>query len=133
MRGCLSVEEVKRAAREPGFTPTRQRELAAAMKKRLADWRQQRKAAGLEGYDRTLDNTTAEWHSAMKALTTTKATTPRGVILKLRYVERGIRDGHNPFDAEVIKSAIADLSRLGLVAGFRGAIEAKRKRNARRS
>jgi hypothetical protein len=124
---CLSVDDVKRAAREADFSRSRQRELIGVMKKRLAEQRRQRKAAGLTSYDRAVERAAQRYHTAMKALATTHATTPAGIILKLRFIAESLTDADGLYEAPIMNSAIADLSRLGLAEGFRDMIRAKRK------
>jgi hypothetical protein len=113
--GCWTVATIRERARPnrvtgwPGLPQKEVAKLIAGLKAKQATWRRERKRAGLTPHERASERANSEYKAAIKALATTRATTLAGVLLKLAYVERGIRDGHNPSDAEVIKSAIADL------------------------
>jgi hypothetical protein len=114
---CLSVEDVKRGAQEAGFSSSRQRELIGVMKKRLAEQRRQCKAAGLTTYERAIERAAERYHTAIKALATTHATTPAGIILKLRFIAESLT---GIYDEPIMNSAIADLKRLAQRGGTIG-------------
>jgi hypothetical protein len=105
----------------PGFAVDRELELTSMMKRRSAEWQRQRKAAGLDPYERAAAQATKCWRTALKALATTRATTVEGVLIKLRFVAKGMSE-HSDFGGEIIRSAIADLTRLGMVEGSREAL-----------
>jgi hypothetical protein len=100
----------------PGFPVDRELELTSMMKRRSAERQRQRKAAGLGPHERAAAQATKYWRTALKALATTRATTVEGVLIKLRFVAKGMSE-HSDFDGEIIKSAVADLTRLWMVEG----------------
>jgi hypothetical protein len=49
----------------------------------------------------------------MQAMADTRATTPVGVILKLKLIALELRDGKTNYGESILASAIADLTRMG--------------------
>jgi hypothetical protein len=107
---CLSLTEAKRRAR--GLPKDKANAAVEAMRAALADRQRRRGKAGLAPYDAAVRRTIREWRAAMQAMAHTRATTPAGVILKLKLIALELRDGKTNYGESILASAIADLTRM---------------------
>ncbi|HEY1504102.1 MAG TPA: hypothetical protein VGF92_07370 [Stellaceae bacterium] len=107
---CLGMDSARRHARDlPQAEATKAIE---AMRAALDIRQQARRKAGLAPFDAAERRAASEWRAAMRAMATTRATTPAGVILKLKLIELELRDGKSSFGEGIIASAIGDLGRM---------------------
>jgi hypothetical protein len=112
---CTSMAEVRCQAR--GMPKAEAAKAIQAMRTSLSIRQHRRREAGLAPFDAAERRGRREWRAAMKAMGQTRATTTRGVILKLKLIALELRDGHTGYGEAIIASAIADLSRIGRKTG----------------
>jgi hypothetical protein len=85
------------------------KEALASKRRAVASWQQQRRKVGLVPFDAAEKRAGREWRAAMRAMAETRATTPLGVILKLKLIEVELRDGKTNYGEAILASALADL------------------------
>jgi hypothetical protein len=107
---CMSMASVRHHAR--ALPQAEAAKAIEAMRTALAARKQQRRKAGLAPLDAARERARREWRSAMQGMANTRATTPKGVSLKLKLIELELRDGDTGFGRGILASAIADLSRM---------------------
>jgi hypothetical protein len=101
---CLSLGEVRRRAK--ALPPDKAKEAIEAMRGALVAYEQQRRKAGLAPF------AAAEKRAAMQGMADMRASTPFGVMLKLKLIVVEMKDGGSGFGASILASAISDLSRM---------------------
>jgi hypothetical protein len=107
---CLDLSSARRHARE---LPAREAAMAIeAMQNALRAWQTRRRAVGLAPFDAAEKRAGREWRAAMRAMADTRATTAKGVILKLKLIGLELRDGKTNYGENILASAIADLARM---------------------
>jgi hypothetical protein len=99
---CTSMAEVRCQAR--GMPKAEAAKAIQAMRTSLSIRQHRRREAGLAPFDAAERRGRREWRAAMKAMGQTRATTTRGVILKLKLIALELRDGHTGFGEAIIAS-----------------------------
>jgi hypothetical protein len=107
---CITMADVRRSAKE--LPAAKAKEAIEAMRTALADWKRERRKAGLAPYDAAANRARREWRAAMQAMADTRATTTLGVVTKLRLIQVELRDGKTNYGESILASAIADLFRI---------------------
>jgi hypothetical protein len=70
---CITMADARRSAK--GLPAAKTKEAIEAMRAALADWKRDRRKAGLAPYDAAANRARREWRAAMQAMADTRATT----------------------------------------------------------
>ncbi len=114
IRHCLSVPEVREAAKEAGFTQERTDELVSLFRRRVARQRRECVRAGLAPYDAEWKAANTECDRTFRAIARTPATNLDGVAVKLRFLLAEHTDGLSLGGESIARSALADVKRLAV-------------------